>query len=62
MNIKSLRDRFKMSQAMLASQVGIAFNTISDYENGKVSPSMKNAWKIADFFNVTIDEVVGRRI
>lgn len=61
MNILKLRERFEMSQSMLADKIGVAFNTVSDYENGRVMPSMKVAWKIADLFNTSIDCVVGRR-
>jgi transcriptional regulator with XRE-family HTH domain len=43
--------RFKLGEA-----VGIDANTIARYEQGKIKPSIGSAMKLADFFNVSVDE------
>ncbi|KRM09191.1 helix-turn-helix transcriptional regulator (plasmid) [Paucilactobacillus suebicus] len=50
-----------MTQADLACATGIKYNVISEYESGRYYPSMESAIKLADYFNVSIDELIGRK-
>ncbi|KRM10186.1 helix-turn-helix transcriptional regulator [Paucilactobacillus suebicus] len=56
-----LRRTKRMTQADLACATGIKYNVISEYESGRYYPSMENAIKLADYFNVSIDELIGRK-
>ncbi len=58
--IKVLREDRDMKQSDLAKEVGIDQRTISNYETGKSNPDSVALIKLADFFNVSIDYLVGR--
>lgn len=58
---KSLRLQEKYSQQELADKLGIAKSTVSMYENGKRQPDLETLEKIADFFNVDMDYLIGRK-
>ena len=58
--IKLLREARNIDQKVLAIDLGVSQPTISDWENGKKQPSSKSAAKIADYFNVSIDYLLGR--
>lgn len=42
------------------SRFGIAESTISGYENGIRTPDLDTITKFADFFEVTVDFIIGR--
>ena len=44
----------------MAQKLGIAKSTISMYENGNREPDFETLEKIADFFNVDTDYLLGR--
>lgn len=58
--IKDLREDKDMRQSDLAAATGIDQRTISNYETGKTSPDAYALIKLADFFDVSIDYLVGR--
>lgn len=58
--IKDLREDHDMRQSDLAAATGIDQRTISNYETGKTSPDAYALIKLADFFDVSIDYLVGR--
>ncbi|MBQ8056774.1 MAG: helix-turn-helix transcriptional regulator [Ruminococcus sp.] len=60
MRIKELRKAKKMTQLKLAMELNTNQNTISRYENGEREPSIRDLIKIADYFNVSVDYLVGR--
>ncbi|KRL40762.1 helix-turn-helix transcriptional regulator [Liquorilactobacillus nagelii] len=60
-NVKQLRNRHRISQADLGKFIGVTDGTISKLENGRNYPSMELAIKLADFFDVSLDELIGRR-
>lgn len=47
----------EMTQKSLAERVGVTRQTIVAIENAKYSPTLELAFKIADVFNTTIEEV-----
>lgn len=47
----------EMSQAELGERVGVTRQTIAAIEAGKYSPSLEAAFRIADVFKVSLDEV-----
>ena len=44
----------------VAKDIEISQGLIGDYKNGVKTPGAENLSKIADYFNVTIDELLGR--
>lgn len=57
-NIRRLRfDNNEMTQQMLADIVGVSRQTIVAIEKDKYSPSLEVAFKIAEYFNVSLDQV-----
>ena len=58
--IKDLREDADMRQIDLANAVGIDQRTISNYETGKTYPDSFALIKLADYFHVSIDYLVGR--
>jgi putative transcriptional regulator len=55
--IRVLRAERRWSQAELAERVGVSRNSINSVENGKFDPSLPLAFRIADAFGLTIEEV-----
>ena len=57
--IKELRKQSRLSQQALADQIGVFRNTISNWETGYSQISLENAKKVAKYFGVTIDYLLG---
>lgn len=55
--IKELRKEKKLSQEELALAVGTTRQTITSIETGKYIASLPLAYKIAHYFDLTIEEV-----
>ena len=60
MNLKKIRRAVGISQLKLALDLNMSQNTISRYETGEREPGIAELIKIADYFNVSIDYLVGR--
>lgn len=58
--IRDLREDMDLRQSDLAERTGIDQRTISNYETGKTMPDAYALIKLADFFDVSIDYLVGR--
>jgi len=58
--IAELRKAAKLSQAALGKIIKAAQNTISQWESGAREPDFETASKLADFFGVSIDYLLGR--
>lgn len=59
-NLKNERIAHNLSQEKLAKIIGITQAQISYYENGTNEPSISICEKLADFYGITIDELIGR--
>jgi len=62
MNIKDIRVRKGLTQAEVASALGVSSVVYSRYETGSRQPSIDMLVQIADIFGVTVDYRLGRRI
>ncbi len=51
-----------LSQRDLAKATGISQQAISFWEQDKRTPNMDDCIKLADFYGVTLDELVGRTV
>lgn len=60
MRLKDLREDNDVKQKQLAEYLNIKQNTYSQYENGKREIPVEMLWKLADFYNTSIDYIVGR--
>lgn len=58
--LKELRKEKKIRQIDLADYLGFCRSTITNYEQGIRFPSLDVLCKIADFFNVSLDYLLGR--
>ena len=59
-NLKKLRNEKGISQQYLAGVLGVSQQSINKYENHNVEPDIALLISMADFFNTTIDYLVGR--
>ncbi len=57
--IRELRKKSRLSQQVLADQIGVFRNTISNWETGYSQISLENAKNVAEYFGVTIDYLLG---
>ena len=58
--IKDLMKSEKLTQMQLARALGVGQSSVSDWINAKSEPSIENLWKLADFFDVSVDYLIGR--
>ena len=59
--IKELMKEHGLNQVRLAENVGVKQNTISAWLLNKKEPSITSLWLLADYFDVDIDYLVGRK-
>ncbi|MEM6755088.1 MAG: helix-turn-helix domain-containing protein [Cyanobacteria bacterium P01_C01_bin.38] len=55
--LKELRQLHKRSQSDLARELGVSRQAVNGFESGKFDPSLDMAFKIANLFNVAIEDV-----
>lgn len=60
-HLKALRKMNHMTQEELAALLNVSQQTISRYENGVHYPDIDSLIQLADFFNVPMDVLIGRR-
>lgn len=58
--LKELRKEHKLSMKELGKILGLSESTISLYEAGKREPDIKTLIKMADYFKVSVDVLIGR--
>ncbi len=56
----SLRQEQNFSQKGLVKEMGLALNTYVRYERGEREPTASVLVQMADFYDVTLDYLVGR--
>lgn len=60
MKLREIRKSRNISQLKLAMDLNMSQNTISRYETGEREPGINELIKIADYFHVSIDYLLGR--
>lgn len=60
MNLKSLRKKHKLTQNQLSQATGINEHTLFGYERELREPNIETLVKLADFYHVSVDELIGR--
>ena len=59
MKLRVFRERDKISQIELAERVGVAQNTICQWENGARRPNIDMLIRLTEIFGCTADELLG---
>ncbi len=57
--IRDLREDMDLRQTDVANSTGIDQKTLSNYETGKTNPDSASLIRLAEFFGVSIDYLVG---
>lgn len=61
-NLKALREEKRISQQRLAEHIGTNQQNIHRYENGFYEPDIRTLKLLADFFDTSIDYLVGNTV
>ena len=58
--LKKLREEKKLTQKDIAKYLGVSDRSVGYYENGQRMPPLDILEKIADYFDVSVDYLLGR--
>lgn len=58
--LKYLREKSGLQQKFVADKIGVKNNTLSGYESGNREPDSETLTRLADFYGVTTDYLLGR--
>ena len=58
--IRALRESMNYSQVKFAETFGIGQSSVVRYEKGEASPALELLVKIADYYDVSLDYILGR--
>jgi len=58
--IKAQRELNNLTQQELADKIGVSCSTIGKYETNDREPNAQMLVNLADIFNITVDELLGR--
>lgn len=53
------RARVKLTQAQVAAKTGLTAAAICNYENGDREPTLQSLYKLASFYGVSLDYLMG---
>ena len=59
-NLRNLREKYNLTQQQIADELGIQRPTYSRYEKGERQPNYNLLIKIADYFNISVDYLLGK--
>lgn len=59
LNLKKIREASKISQQKLADNIGVSRSTIAMWETGGSQPDNDNLKRMASYFNVSVDYLLG---
>ncbi|MCC4121164.1 helix-turn-helix domain-containing protein [Lactococcus lactis] len=59
--LKTLRKINGLTQKELAENVGVQQGAINKWESGKTEPNIEILGRLADYFDVSIDYLLGRK-
>lgn len=58
-NLRILRLEKKLTQEQLGKMIGVSQQNINSYENHDVVPELTNLMKLAEYFEVSVDFLIG---
>lgn len=59
--LKRKRELFGCTQKQMAELIGITPRSYQRYESGEREPNIDTLIQIADFFEISLDDLVGRK-
>jgi len=59
-HLKAIRQSKNITQKQIATAIGLSESNYQLFEYGKIKPSFDTLIALADYFNVSIDYLVGR--
>lgn len=59
--IKNLRKKNNLTQKKLAEELGVTYQAVSKWENGKNIPDIEILKLICDKYNVNIEDIIGTK-
>jgi transcriptional regulator with XRE-family HTH domain len=62
LRLRELREERGLTQAQVAEAIGVTESSISFYESGKKQPSLDKIIKLADYYNLSLDKIVGYEV
>lgn len=60
-NFERLLQTHNVKAYAVAKATGISQGLLSEYKSGKKEPSIPNLQKLADYFDVTVDDLLGNK-
>ena len=60
LRLKDLRKKQKITQKQLSTDIGLSERNYQSLEYGNIKPSYDTLLKLADYFNISLDYLVGR--
>lgn len=58
--LQHLREKKRISRIVLSELCGLSSDAVRRYERGEAEPTLHSLMALADFFNVSVDYLVGR--
>jgi len=62
LQLERIRKDAKMTQQQLAAKLGVTKRIIGAWERGETALPLEHACAICDLFDVTLDELAGRKV
>ena len=60
-NLYQLRQERKWSQQEVALRIHSSQQCVSQWEKGITEPTLTYLWRLADLFDIDVDELIGRK-
>lgn len=61
-SIKKAREDRSLSRTELSNKSGVMSTTIRAWEQDITNPTIMNIWAVADALDISIDELIGRKV
>ena len=58
--LKEYFESLNISQNQFAKELGVYSATVSRWMIGKTEPTIENLWRLADYFEISVDTLIGR--
>lgn len=58
-NIQTIRENLNLTQKTVSSDLGLTQQAFSRYERGEREPDLETLMKLADYFQVSVDYLIG---
>lgn len=62
MKLKEIRAKYNLNQTDLAKITGLSQKSISNYENAQTYPNVEAIIKLADYFRISVDELLDHEV